>query len=130
MKTTYPPVMQSTAASVEDFPDHANVLAVIATFQDEYSAIPWAVLVDVVASLPSIGSGLALSGPPHQTEQALVDIVADLRTLGLVEMTSKGTISTSQGDEYIERWNGKFASRKAQAQESLAKLRFPAFIDS
>lgn len=130
MTTTYPPVMSAKDArdtDVQQFPDHANVLAMVATYQEAYGAMPWPLLVDVMASLPSIGSSLALTRADVQVETVLMDIVTDLRARGFLEMTASGAISTATGDSYIKRWNGKFTSRKAQARRDLAELRFEEF---
>lgn len=128
MTTTYPQVMQRDDASVDDFPDHANVLAVVSTYQEQYGPMPWLVLLDVMESLPSISSGLQLSKAGRRVEAALLDITTDLRSLGFVELTAAGTISTSKGDRYIEKWNGKFTARKELARTALGELRFERFV--
>lgn len=129
MATTYPSVMRSANTDVDQYPDHANVLAVVATYQVEYGAMPWRVLVDVMGSLPSINSDLALGGAGRHVEAALVDIVADLRALGFIELTGEGTVRTERGESYIKEWNGKFERRKDQARAALARLRFPRFTE-
>lgn len=127
MTATYPPVMRANETDVDDFPDHANVLAIVATYQEQYDAMPWPLLVDVVASLPSIGSRLALSKQSVQVDAVLMDIVTDLHARGFLEMTASGAISTARGDEYIRQWNGKFSTRKDWARKDLAELRFQKF---
>lgn len=119
--------MRADKTDVDDFPDHANVLAVVATYQEEYDAMPWPLLVDVMASLPSINSSLALSRQGVQADAVLMDIVTDLRARDFLEMTASGAISTAQGDQYIQQWNGKFTARKKQARKDLAELRFQKF---
>ena len=127
MTTTYPQVMHTADANVDDFPDHANVLAVVATYQEKYGPMPWLALVDVMQSLPSINSPLCLGKAGRRIETALLNITTDLRSLGFVELTSAGTIATSRGDEYIKSWNGKFTSRRENARKALAELRFDRF---
>lgn len=131
MTTTYPPVMRDEdvrdGTDIDQFPDHANVLAVVATYQEKYQAMPWPLLVDVMASLPSIESTLCLTSPSAQIDTVLMDIVTDLRARGLLMLTGSGAVSTPEGNAYICRWNGKFSSRKSEARKNLAELRFEEF---
>lgn len=127
MAVAYPPVMHRENTNVDQYPDHANVMAVIATYNEKYGPMPWSVLIDVLASLPSINSTLVLRQAGRRVEEALVDITSDLRALGFLELTADGTVSTSQGHEYIREWNGKFTARQKQARKDLARLRFTEF---
>lgn len=122
--TIAPPIMKDRLASVDEFPDHANVLAIIRAYMDNFGPMPWPLLVDVVGSLPSIGSDLQLTDVRRGLDQTLVDIVSDLRSLGFVELTPAGTMPTAAADEYIRAWNGRFATRKTRATEALEELRF------
>ena len=88
--------------------------------------MPWPLLVDVVASLPSIGSPLALAEPFRHADSILMDIVTDLRSRGLLEMTASGAVSTRDGHEYLANWT-HFIERKRQAGADLAELRFERF---
>lgn len=114
------PVMRDRHASISDFPAHANVMALIKAFGEP---VPWALLLEVVAQLQHTASETALGSlPAARVESTLLDVVTDLRALGLVSLGPTGTVFTDAGEDVIREWNGQFTARLDAARQALKAL--------
>lgn len=122
------PVMRDSQVGMHDFPDHANVLAVVDAYTSASGRpLPYVLLLDIMESLPGVDSEAAI---PHASRigvvTALHNIVADLRRLDLIEMGSAGTELTLCGRQRLEAWNGQFKARSKQAQAAMVEAGFLA----
>ncbi|NHA67723.1 hypothetical protein [Phycicoccus flavus] len=125
VKTLEQPIMTSTDVAADDFPNHANVLALVSAYtQATGEPMPWAAIVEVVERLQLEGNpaGLEMRGSLRVGE-ALGDIVTDLRRLNLLHFGVNGTDLTAAGEEMASRWNGRFTQRRESATTALRELR-------
>lgn len=125
LATLDPPIMSSTNATAEEYPGHANVLALVSAYTEAVdSPMPWATLVDVIESLQLQGNPAGLQAPgPSTVDDVLGDIVTDLRRLNLLRFGVHGTTITDTGEEVAKAWNGQFTGRRQQAAAALRELR-------
>lgn len=122
---TLPRVMSNRDVDMHDFPDHANVLAVVSAYTDAQGAMPYALLRDAMASLDAIHDEMAISSSGSiGVAMALHNVVTDLRHLDLIDLGPAGTVVTSCGEDRLKAWNGKFRERRSHATRVLQELQF------
>lgn len=114
------PVMSDRHAPITQFPQHANVMALVKAFEEP---VPWALLLEVVTRLQRSAPEVALGEIPlSRIDAALLDVVTDLRSLGLLDVRPVGTVFTDAGEDTIREWNGQFTERLAAAKAALLTL--------
>lgn len=114
------PVMSAVDAPFNQVPQHANVMAIIKALDD---AVPWAVLREVVAQLQHREPDLCLQDVPiNAIDAILLDIVTDLRALGLVTVGPSGSVLTAAADDTIRAWNGEFSRRLTALRAAIAAI--------
>ncbi len=120
-----PAVMRTRDVEMHDYPDHANVLAVVSAYSKRVGPMPYALLLEVMESLKAVGDDMAIkTGGATGVAKALHNVVTDLRRLDLIDLGSSGTVLTPSGLEKATAWNGQFQERSEHAASSLRDLRF------
>jgi hypothetical protein len=120
-----PAVMRTRDVEMQQYLDHANVLAVVSAYSERVGPMPYALLLEVMESLKAMGDDLAIqTGGGAGVAKALHNVVTDLRRLDLVDLGSSGTVLTPSGLEEATAWNGQFQDRREHATSSLQDLRF------
>lgn len=118
-----PAVMRTRDGEMHEYPDHANVLAVVRAYSKTSGPMPYALLLEVMESLEAVGNDMAIH-TGGATSVALHNVVTDLRRLDLVDLGSSGTVLTPSGVEKANAWNGQFEKRSEQAAAALRDLGF------
>lgn len=121
---TLPRVMRDRDVEMHDFPDHANVLAVVHAYVAGEGPMPYALLLSVMESLAALDHEAAIKKSDRSVRLALHGIVSDLRRLDLIDLGSSGTVLTPCGEEQLQEWNGKFRNRSAKAADEMRELGF------
>jgi hypothetical protein len=120
-----PTVMRTRDGEMHDYPDHANVLAVVRAYSKTSGPMPYALLLEVMESLEAVRNDMAIhTGGATSVAVALHNVVTDLRRLDLVDLGSSGTVLTPAGVEKANAWNGQFEKRSEQAAAALRDLGF------
>jgi hypothetical protein len=120
-----PAVMRTSDVEMHEYPDHANVLAVVRAYTAELGPMPYALLLEVMEMLEAVNDQTAIQAEGGTSlAQAVHNVVTDLRRLNLVELSSSGTVLTPGGLTKIATWNGKFRERSEHATQMLREFGF------
>lgn len=120
-----PVVMRTSEVDIHDYPDHANVLAVVRAYTEKLGPMPYALLLEVMEMLEAVSDRTAIQATGSAgLARALHSVVTDLRRLNLVELASSGTVLTPGGFQRTAAWNGNFRERSEHATQMLREFGF------
>ena len=120
-----PAVMRTKDAEMHEYPDDANVLAVVCAYSETSGPMPYALLLEVMESLEAVRDDMAIhTGGTTGVATALHNVVTDLRRLDLIDLGSSGTVLTPSGVKKANAWNGQFQERSEHAAAALRDLGF------
>ena len=119
------PVMRNSDVAMHEFPDHANVLAVVHAYTEAAGPMPYQLLLDVMESFGATGNDMAIQHAGGVgVARGLHQILADLRRLDLIDMGSAGTELTPCGYSRLQGWNGLFRQRRTLARDAMTTMGF------